>query len=692
MRSGLSGMRAAKLVFRVIAASIGLVLALFLAGCSGSEAVDQKGETQSLWSEGGRRLWRRPSATSQVLPSAQDQRLTVLGVGITVPGALLGTAQTLSVTARPDFNLTKPMPEMQTIGVYDIAMGSLNSFDKPLVLEFPYDAAALGDGAAEGKNLWVSYWDEARQVWGRMDAQVDVARQKIVVKTGHLSTWWIYRLRGYDYVPKEYTGYFEVYFNPNHVNPRTDVTGHSMKDLALDVLSAMETARENYKSAGFKVPTVRTSVFIADVADSEWGALGGAIDLKRSDLVNLDRLRSDAAHELFHAIQNQYYFTGLNYMPGGMIGRMWLIEGSPDFMAWRYGWNRSIAEQIDFLDLSWFEASLFENSDLYHAYQTGNFLRYLDQVAGVDTKKLWDYVVAWWANTPEAFRSGIFAQANRSFEDIWRDFIEQTMFGPTGLAKAPKHQIRLNKNQTNAAATYDLSPNYTAKLVKISADACSPGTQRKIKIGTTTSFTGSSQIRLWTATDFGVNPVYLRSLTAAGQQTADIEVDDTTRVFAIAYNTQVVSVADPLGSDTIAANLTVTANDCSESLGFSRSYSALELYNRDIIGDLTVSVSGPYSSYQEFALPGMVFLKFKVPTPAAGKTISYGLSAGISGLKCNGCAIQSYSWNEFGTGTGDSTVVVIDETKCGGRADFYVKFANRSTGALPLSVDINGCP
>ena len=82
-------------------------------------------------------------------------------------------------------------------------------------------------------------------------------------------------MRGYDYVPKGRTSYFEVYFNPKHLNPRTDVAGQSMQALAEEVLAALETARENYKSAGFKVPSVTTSVFIADVPDSNWGKWGG---------------------------------------------------------------------------------------------------------------------------------------------------------------------------------------------------------------------------------------------------------------------------------------------------------------------------------------------------------------------------------------------------------------------------------
>jgi hypothetical protein len=569
------------------------------------------------------------------------------------------------------------MPEMQTVGVFDITLGASTTFAKPLVLEFPYNAAALGNGAAEGKNLWVSYWDTARREWVRVEASVDKVRQKLVVQTDHLSTWWIYRMKGYDYVPKGRTSYFEVYFNPEHANPRTDVVGQSMQSFAEDVLSALETARENYKTAGFKVPSSTTSVFIADVPDSNWGKWGGSIDLKRSDLVNLNTIRSDSAHELFHTVQNQYYFTA------GMAQRYWLMEGTPDFMAYRYGWNGSIQSQIEPLTLSWFEDSPFENLTDVDAYPLGNFLRYLNQVEGVDIKKLWDYMVPWPINVPQAFRSGVLDQTKKSFDDVWRNFVYDAMFGATALAKAPDYLLLVDKNSTDANKQLTLKPNYTTKLVGVTVSRCNDTSKRFFRINTPSELTGSSQVRLWTATPYGLNPVYLGSLFGANREIAKIPVDDSVMVFAIADNT---------GATENLVTLTVTADDCAELPLFSKTYPGLELYNRDIVEDVQFSMSGAYSSFQEYAGPGFAFVRFKVPTPAPGTSVVFNLTANVSGLKCNGCAIDSYSWNEFGTGSGETVSLVINDKKCGASGNFYVKFVNRSTGSMPLGVDINGCP
>lgn len=575
--------RVAKRFFGFIAASVGLFLALALPGCGDSDPGSRAGSSHALGSDEVRRLLHRPSASIQVSPSTQDQTLTVLGVGVTVPGALLGTPQPLSVTALSDASLSRPMPEMQTVGVYDIALGAASTFDKPLVLEFPYNAAALGDGAAQGKNLWVAYWDTARQQWVRANATVDAARQKITVSTDHLSTWWIYRLRGYDYVPKGRMSWFEVYFNPKHVNPRTDVAGQTMQGLAEDVLAALETARENYKTAGFKLPSASTSVFIADVPDSNWGKWGGAIDLKRAEMSTADKIRNDSAHELFHAVQNQYYFTA------GMAQRFWFMEGTPDFMAYHYGWNGSITSQIEPLSLSWFEHSPFENLTDVDAYPLGNFLRYLNQTEGMDIKELWDYMVSWPINVPQAFRSGVLDQTGSAFDDVWFGFVTNAMFGSQGLAKSPFHTLVLDKRTNSASLPLSLSPNYTAKLVAVRA-GCDDGNRRSVKFSTGTNLPGSSKIALWTATPYGLNPVYQGALFTAGQSIANILLDDETMLFAVAMNNT--------ASETIPLTLAVDAADCrAKTFSWAEKYRAIVLLGGNPIeADASVGITAPADS------------------------------------------------------------------------------------------------
>jgi hypothetical protein len=586
-------------------------------------------------------MLHRPSAIINVSPSSNDQLLTALGVGVTVPGNLLTATQPLKITALSDASVARPIPDMQTVGLYDVTLGTSTTFGQPLLLEFPYDAPALGNDAAEGKNLWVSYWDTERREWVRVDATVDVERQKLVVRTDHLSTWWIYRLRGYDFVPKGRTSYFEVYFHPKHDNPRNDVIGQSMQGLAEDVLAALETARENYRLAGFKVPATTASVFIGNVPDSEWGRWGGSIDLKRSELVNLDRIRSDSAHELFHAVQNQYYFTA------GMAQRYWLIEGTPDFMAHEYGWQQSIGNHIDPLTLSWFEQSPFGNLTAADAYPLGNFLKYLNQAEGVDIKKLWDYMASWLINVPQAFRSGVLEQTSKMFDDVWFGFVTNAMFGPQGLAKSPLHTLTLNKGTNSASQALSLSPNYTAKLVAVRA-SCDDGTRRSVKISTSADLPGSSKIALWMATPYGMNPVYVGSLFTAGQTMANILLDDSTLLFAVAMNNT--------ASDTIPVTLTVDASDCrAKTFRWAEKYRAIVLLGGNPIeADASVGITAPANS--------VLRATYRGPGSAAAYFVEFARSGGEVPTQLTVSATPSSGSSRWVASEGGDTVEYLLES------------------------------
>jgi hypothetical protein len=265
------------------------------------------------------------------------------------------------------------------------------------------------------------------------------------------------------------------------------------------------------------------------------------------------------------------------------------MEGTPDFMAYRYGWNGSIQSQIEPLTLSWFENSPFENLTDVDAYPLGNFLSYLNQTEGMDIKKLWDYMVSWPINVPQAFRSGVLEQTSKAFDDVWFGFVSSAMFGSNGLAKSPLHTLTLNKATNSASLPLSLGPNYTARLVAIRA-SCDDGTRRSVKISTSADLPGSSTIALWTATPYGLNPVYVGSLFTAGQTTANILLDDGTMLFAVGMNNT--------ASDTIPVTLAVDASDCrAKTFSWAEKYRAIVLLGGNPIeADASVGITAPANS------------------------------------------------------------------------------------------------
>ena len=129
-----------------------------------------------------------PLATEVVAsPSAQSQDVMVSKVRVTIPSGLLQTPQALQIVPTSQMPVNLPIPDMQAVGLDNISFQAAQTFDKPLVIEFPYDASTLGSDAADGKNLCASYLDEVRNECVRVEATVDKTRQKIAVTTDHMS-------------------------------------------------------------------------------------------------------------------------------------------------------------------------------------------------------------------------------------------------------------------------------------------------------------------------------------------------------------------------------------------------------------------------------------------------------------------------------------------------------------------------
>ena len=129
-----------------------------------------------------------PLATEVVAsPSAQSQNVMVSRIRVTIHSGLLQTPQALQIVPTSQMPVNQPMPDMQTVGLDNISFQAAQTFDKPLVIEFPYDASTLGSDAADGKNLCASYLDEVRNECVRVEATVEKTRQKIAVTTDHLS-------------------------------------------------------------------------------------------------------------------------------------------------------------------------------------------------------------------------------------------------------------------------------------------------------------------------------------------------------------------------------------------------------------------------------------------------------------------------------------------------------------------------
>lgn len=276
-------------------------------------------------------------ALASELLAPADQPQTVAWdarVSVTIPGGALPAAQQLTISAVAD----APPPLASSVyasgAVYDIAIGDLHRFNQPLSIELTYDPAQLSPAVPAADQLAIGTWNPQAQEWAFIPAQVDEARQVVQFQTNHLSIFgWFYIQSGY--TAKNTFEHFRIIYDAD-LSAAFTVPGEGRKNgierFAHYTGAALEQAYTRYQQAGFRMPTERYDVIIGDWSSSSASPTAGVIYI----VYNADwpEMAFDAAHELFHIVQNQY-------LDGNeMAGLRWWMEATADYAAGRIAWDR----------------------------------------------------------------------------------------------------------------------------------------------------------------------------------------------------------------------------------------------------------------------------------------------------------------------------------------------------------------
>jgi hypothetical protein len=418
-----------------------------------------------------------PVTSATVAPSSSSTTTPLgTGVAITVSGGFLPASTTF--TSAPVLQLPRDIAgPTQMLGAFELTCSGCPSVavdggadhrvdagavdgggsTGPMTIELSYDPTLLDPGLEEGKGIFVATWDIEGQGWVMVPFQVDTVRKKLLVPTDHLSTWVYWTLRGYKSVTTA-EGHFDVYYNPSHTVPLVGTTGMDMRGFAGRVGELMEIAYGRYKTAGFKMPwylfTTATKVVVTDDTNWFWDSSekapsyskdSGNIFLKRSNLTSEDKIRGDGAHELFHAIQNQY--TNVLIMN---FGALWWYEGTPDYAAYAVAWEKAVPLTPSFIEptsRNYFAIPLTAK-DGDHAYQMARFLNYLNEKHAIDFKSLWDFVMSK-SDPLSGFEIYVGEHSNTTFSSAWRNFVAWMCFDPAA-------------NYTDAEFTLKALPGPTA--------------------------------------------------------------------------------------------------------------------------------------------------------------------------------------------------------------------------------------
>ncbi len=310
---------------------------------------------------------------------------------------------------------------LSALSTFDVTLGEQRAFDQPLELRFGYDPASLKEDIDPAAQLTVAYLDEARGRWVETAAAVDTAASQVVVSTDHLTLWSLFGLD--DDTVHSFHPNFDIYFRQSLNAPALSAerSGDAIYDFSVLVRSALVTAFEAYgdaAGAGFKVPQ-KNRVYIDDWgADktAEWGWFSKNIEIPVT-YSTLAELQHDAAHELFHAVQNEYYNVG------GMVTNRWWMEATADYAAAAIGTGSGLSGR---LPLKFLTVPLSADDDV-HMYQVAYFIDYLSR-QGVPFPALFKAVAASDKDVLLALGDHL-AESGRSLPALYDQFAYDMLFG-----------------------------------------------------------------------------------------------------------------------------------------------------------------------------------------------------------------------------------------------------------------------
>ena len=409
-----------------------------------------------------------PSASAQTL-SWNDK------VTVTIPGGLLNGKQTLAIAPPQDV----PPPTFKAIGEmagYTITLGDLREFKKELSIDIAYDPAKLPDDLSPQKALFASYWDPGQKLWVYTPITVDAQRKVVTIKTNHLTTWKVYYiLRGYGV--KESDHFLVIYDKQTAA-----IVGSrqvSASPFANDVSGYLEQAYKAYAKAGFTMPSGQTHAFVdKDTQESQRSGLTGNIYFAMTH-DSAQTLMHEAAHELFHVVQNGYYNVY------GMGWRGWWTEATADFAAYQVVWNGGT--ELSDMNHTYFNKSITAH-DGKHEYMTANFVAFLAR-RGMDFKGAWDAVADdGRVNVLRPLETYVQGKTNTSLHSHFRQFVRYALFDPAGPVEQSDKELMysgmidkpdfLEADQKNASYTFSLGPDYTAAVWGLRVRAKDEKTQR----------------------------------------------------------------------------------------------------------------------------------------------------------------------------------------------------------------------
>ncbi|MDD4230307.1 MAG: hypothetical protein PHY25_01610 [Dehalococcoidales bacterium] len=261
-----------------------------------------------------------------------------------------------------DFNGFKPA------GLFEITSSAGSQLGGEITLEFSYDQSSLNKDLEISDQIAIAFYDEEYGAWQEVDFEVSKSNSIVTVKTSHLSLWSIFGLED-DYVTSTLPG-FTIYFNKEINAPAIGSvsSGEPIYEYAAIVRTGLYDASKAYSGLNLKMPD-HTRVYI-DQWDSdkeaEWGWFSKNIEIPVT-YIDEQELHMVSAHELFHAVQNQYVTFAT------MAANRWFMEATADYAAAHVATSYGLKDPLPY---SYLRTGI-SSSSTFHMYQTAHFIKFL---------------------------------------------------------------------------------------------------------------------------------------------------------------------------------------------------------------------------------------------------------------------------------------------------------------------------
>ncbi len=382
-----------------------------------------------------------------ITPSSQEQTIMdpTSKIKIVLPAGSLSDAIQFSLSSVN--NMPLPMENVYWSKVVDIDLGEKHLFSRPVLIELPLEMDNLpNDVGAE--DLHVLHWNRSLNVWEFMSKEVNLERGVIIVKTRTLSpiAWVCSILDNYVYSPDKL---FKIYYDTDDWSDSNGLPDQSITDFARRIGGYFDNAFHAYKQEGFKTPDTPFNVMLYKRfqvlgynLDGETHYSNGSVgkdaiyfEIRKT---SIKETQHDAAHELFHAIQNKYLsgFEMGSYDDHWLdifLGSdtKWLIEAMADLAA------SEVVSQGDHKTLQPLTMEFFANQlsflDGVHEYQAAHFLSFLKRQSNISMKDFWEDIVFNVSSgivtrtAITALQGFVSTHLNNTLENLWRDFVLYTL-------------------------------------------------------------------------------------------------------------------------------------------------------------------------------------------------------------------------------------------------------------------------